>query len=214
MQIVIITIKMILEAAPLLSVGFLVGLSGAIIPGPLFAFTVLDTTKKGTVTGHRIIVGHVIWESLIIGAIFLGFGWILEAYSSHLYLVGGAVFLIMGFDMVWRRRDPNVVKMERAKVNSSVVGGIFYTALNPTQPIWWATAGLALLLMGLETVGVLGVLFVTAGHWAADFAYYTFLSYAVHRCRRFISPKKLAVALGAFLVVLGAYFIAQGVGAL
>uniref|UniRef100_A0A7C3IT84 Lysine transporter LysE n=1 Tax=Candidatus Methanomethylicus mesodigestus TaxID=1867258 RepID=A0A7C3IT84_9CREN len=205
---------MLLELLSLFSVGLLVGLSGAVIPGPLFAFTVLDTTKKGRVTGHFVIAGHMIWESIIIMIILFGFGWILEGNSGAFYLVGGAVLALMGANMVRRRASSEGIRMEKARLNSSVGGGIFYTAFNPTQPIWWATAGLALLLLGLNSAGMAGVAVVTAGHWAADLAYYTSVSYAVHRYNRFLNPRQgqLTAALGVFLAALGLIFIAQGIG--
>lgn len=42
--------------------GFIVGLSGAILPGPLLAFTVFDTSRKRRVTGHAIILSHALWS--------------------------------------------------------------------------------------------------------------------------------------------------------
>lgn len=205
---------MLLELLSLFSMGLLVGLSGAIIPGPLLAFTVFDTTRKGKVTGHFVIAGHVIWESLIIAVILFGFGWILEGNSWAFYLAGGAVLAFMGANMIRNRGSSDGARMEKAKLNSSLGGGIFYTAFNPTQPVWWATAGLALLLLGMNSAGAAGVAVVTAGHWAADLAYYTSVSYAVHRYSRFLNTrqKTLAVCLGAFLAALGMFFIAQGIG--
>ena len=53
---------MIVEFFTLLALGLMVGFSGAIIPGPLLAFTVFDTSRKKKITGPRIILGHAIWE--------------------------------------------------------------------------------------------------------------------------------------------------------
>jgi threonine/homoserine/homoserine lactone efflux protein len=53
---------MIFESVVLVSIGLVVGLSGAVIPGPLLAFTLYDTSRKGRVTGHYIMMGHVLWE--------------------------------------------------------------------------------------------------------------------------------------------------------
>jgi len=57
---------MLLNFLVLISLGFVIGLSGAIIPGPLLAFTVFDTSRKRSITGHFIIFGHVVWELIII----------------------------------------------------------------------------------------------------------------------------------------------------
>lgn len=202
---------MILEFLTLLSLGVVVGLSGAVIPGPLFAFTVFDTSRKRAITGHRIILGHVIWESVIILIILLGFGGLITRNTLVIYIVGGVALAFMGISMI--RSKGREISMENSRVNSSFVGGIFYTAFNPTQPLWWATAGLALLLTGLEIMGIMGVFIVTAGHWLSDLAYYSFVSFMVHRHERYINPhqKTISIVLGVFMALLGAYFLIQSI---
>ncbi|MGQ9782261.1 MAG: LysE family transporter [Nitrososphaeria archaeon] len=197
----------IINALSLFSLGFIVGLSGAIIPGPLLAFTVFDTTKKERVTGHTIIIGHALWELGIIVFILFGFGGIISQNGLIIYARGGLTLVLMGISMVRSKRKE--ITLETAKVNSSLIGGVFYTAFNPTQPPWWATAGLALLLKGLDDMGAVGILIVTIGHWLSDFTYYTFISLMVHRHRIYISPhqRKISIFLGIFMVSLGLYFI-------
>jgi len=68
---------MIFESLALVAIGLVVGLSGAIIPGPLLAFTLFDTSKQGRVTGHHVMMGHMLWELGVILLILLGFGWII-----------------------------------------------------------------------------------------------------------------------------------------
>ena len=201
---------MIFESVVLVSIGLVVGLSGAVIPGPLLAFTLYDTSRKGRVTGHYIMMGHVLWEFGVILLILFGFGWIILGNSEIIYLAGGLVLALMGIKMI--RSRTGEVKMDAAKVNSSLGGGIFYTAFNPTQPLWWATAGLALLLKGLEVMGILGVVLVTAGHWLADFGYYGFVSFVMHRHARYVNPKQqqISIILGLFLTAVGTYFLEQG----
>ncbi len=185
----------------------MVGLSGAVIPGPLLAFTVYDSTRKGRATGHLIIFGHIVWELIVILVIFLGFGWMIFQNRILIYGLGGPVLVLMGLGMV--RSRVGKVELERSRIDSSLVGGVFYTAFNPTQPLWWATAGLALLLKGLEVMDLMGVVLVTAGHWVSDFAYYIFISLMVHRYRTVIVPHQLLLSrvLGVFLTVLGGYFV-------
>jgi len=201
---------MIFESLALVSIGLVVGLSGAVIPGPLLAFTLYDTSRKGRVTGHYIMMGHVLWEFGVILLILLGFGWIILGNSEIIYLAGGLVLALMGIKMIKSRTGE--AKMDAAKVNSSLGGGIFYTAFNPTQPLWWATAGLALLLKGLEVMGILGVVLVTAGHWLADFGYYGFVSFVMHRHASYVNPRQrhISILLGFFLTALGIYFLEQG----
>lgn len=200
---------MIVEFFTLLSLGLTVGLAGAIIPGPLLAFTVFDTSRKKKMTGPKIILGHAVWESVIILVILLGFGGLIAQNYLVFYALGGVALAVIGISMI--RSKGKEISMEKSRVNSSFVGGIFYTAFNPTQPLWWATGGLTILLTGLETMSFAGVLVVTAGHWLSDLAYYSFVSFAVKRNEQHIVPhqRTLAVVLGVFMMLLGAYFLSQ-----
>ena len=202
---------MMVEFFTLLSLGLVVGFSGAVIPGPLLAFTVLDTSRKKKITGPRIILGHAIWESVIILIILLGFGGLITQNVLAIYILGGVALAAIGISMI-RSKDKEI-NMEKSKVNSSFIGGIFYTAFNPTQPLWWATEGLALLLTGLEMMSIIGVLVVTAGHWLADLIYYSFVSFAVKRNEQHIVPhqKAIAIVLGVFMMLLGTHFLIQSI---
>lgn len=94
---------MIVESLVLFSLGLVVGLDGAVIPGPLLAFTLFDTTNKGRATGHYIIIGHMLWEFGVILLILFGLGWTIVGNSQVIYLAGGVVLAVMGMRMVWSR---------------------------------------------------------------------------------------------------------------
>jgi len=93
----------IFESVLLVSIGLMVGLSGAVIPGPLLAFTLYDTSRKRRVTGHYIMMGHVLWEFGVILLILFGFGWIILGNSQIIYLAGGLVLAVMGIRMIHSR---------------------------------------------------------------------------------------------------------------
>ena len=199
-----------LEFLALFFLGLVIGLSGAIIPGPLLAFTIFDTSRKRKVTGHYVIFGHVLWEAVVILIILRGFGSLLTQSRTLFYVVGGLVLVLMGV-LMFRSVRKGEIEVRNSRVNSSLLGGVFYTVFNPTQPLWWATAGSALLLKGLETMSFMGVVTVTLGHWLSDFAYYTLISFMINRHERYISPKQrlISMFLGFFVVLLGAYFVIQ-----
>lgn len=199
-----------LELLALFFFGLVIGLSGAIIPGPLLAFTIIDTSRKRRITGHYVIFGHVLWEAVVILIILFGFGSLMTQYSAFIYVVGGLVLILMGVLMFIRREGE--VEVKNSRINSSMLGGLFYTAFNPTQPLWWATAGSALLLKGLEVMSFIGVVTVTLGHWLSDFAYYTLISSMINKHKRYISPRQRLVSmlLGFFVALLGIYFVIQG----
>jgi threonine/homoserine/homoserine lactone efflux protein len=147
---------------------------------------------------------------VIILLILAGFGWLITQNTTIIYVLGGLVFAYMGLNMI--RSQGVSLDMEESRMDSSLLGGLFYTAFNPTQPPWWATAGLALLLKGVEVMGITGAVMVTMGHWLSDFAYYILISYMVHRQGRFTNPhhREISIILGAFITLLAIYFISQG----
>jgi threonine/homoserine/homoserine lactone efflux protein len=174
------------------------------------AFVIMDSSRKRKITGHLTIVGHALWEALVICLILLGLGSVMTQYEVFIYVAGGLVLILMGAFMIKRRSRE--VKVERSKINSSILGGVFYTAFNPTQPLWWATAGLLLLLQGYEVMGTIGIVIVTIGHWFGDLTYYTLISYIIHKYGKYINPwqRKISIILGLFVAILGIYFIIQG----
>ena len=105
--------------------------------GLFLAFVIFDSSRKRKITGHFVIVGHALWEALVIYLILLGLDIIIKQYEVLIYVAGGSVLILMGAFMIKSRREK--VKVERSKVNSSILDGVFYTAFNPTQPPWWVT---------------------------------------------------------------------------
>jgi threonine/homoserine/homoserine lactone efflux protein len=199
------------ELLGLLFLGFAVGLSGAVIPGPLLAFVIFDSSRKRKITGHLVIVGHALWEALVICLILLGLGGLMTRYEFFIYAAGGLVLILMGIFMIRSRNEK--VEVRQSKVNSSMLGGVFYTAFNPTQPVWWATAGLALLLQGLKLLGSVGIATVTIGHWLADLTYYTLVSYMIYKYGKYLTPRhrQVTTVLGLFIAMLGLYFMIHGI---
>ncbi|MGC9346160.1 MAG: LysE family transporter [Candidatus Bathyarchaeales archaeon] len=143
--------------------------------------------------------------------ILLGLSSVMTQYGGFIYVAGGFMLILMGAFMIKSRSEE--VKVEQSKVNPSILGGVFYTAFNPTQPVWWATAGLALLLQGLELMGTVGIATVTIGHWLADLIYYTFISYMIYKYGRYINPwqRQILIILGLFIAILGLYFMIRGI---
>lgn len=194
-----------IEGAALLAVGFVVGLSGALLPGPLLAFTVADSLKRGAISGPLIILGHAAVEVFIIFLLVFSLAPYIMELKKYIFLAGGAFLIIMGYRMLRLRSEVS----EYSSSRSSIAGGVLFTVFNPGFPVWWASAGWALLLKGLEAMSYLGLALVVVGHWFADLGYYTFVSYSVDRGRDYLLARNRVVSRGlaGFLFVLGFYFI-------
>jgi threonine/homoserine/homoserine lactone efflux protein len=82
---------------------FVVGLSGAMMPGPLLTYTIQKTFAKGWRAGFIIIAGHAVLELCLIAVIFLGFDLVLQSNVAQIAigLVGGVLLGYMGIDMIY-----------------------------------------------------------------------------------------------------------------
>ncbi|WP_242965167.1 LysE family transporter [Petroclostridium xylanilyticum] len=81
---------------------FLIGFSGAMMPGPMLGITIDGSLKKGWTAGPLAVLGHGILELILI--IIMTFG--LKDFFSNptvaglIGLFGGAFFAWMGYGMI------------------------------------------------------------------------------------------------------------------
>ncbi|VVB50835.1 LysE type translocator [uncultured archaeon] len=197
----------------LLALGFVIGLSGALLPGPLLVYTISESLKRGRMAGPLIILGHVIVEVFLIGLIALGVATFVSSpfFVAAVSVIGGFVFVLMGVQLF--RTEFKYEKKEDF-AHHIVLGGMFFSAFNPGFPIWWATAGSRMLLEGYAAAGLLGVAVIVVGHWFADVGYFTLVSFAVHRGREKILTEKyvqwVRKGLALVLAAVGLYFLRTG----
>jgi len=206
--------KSLLLLLGLAGMGFGLGLSGALIPGPLLAFTITESVKHGSKTGVLVITGHLIVEVLVVFLIIIGFLKFLSSpFLAGTVGIAGAVLLF--FEGIFLVRQKNLtIQNVSAGAYGPVLGGIVFTLFNPTFPPWWATVGYNMLWEGMRQAGITGLSFVLAGHWASDFGWYVLVSNMVAGRRTLLLQERVYPALktimAAFMFFLGAYFLAGG----
>jgi threonine/homoserine/homoserine lactone efflux protein len=197
-----------------LGIGFIVGLSGALIPGPMLIFVITRTMSDGPKAGPMTAFGHMIVEFGILIAIVLGLNLILQdpPVQGVVGLLGGVLLIIFGLT--------NVIKSRKISVKSNtlgnfkygaIVGGIaFSSILNPSVPLWWGTVGLAMMMEAFLTTSILGAALWFVGHLLSDLTWYSFISYMISKRKKFREEriyKIIIVACGLVLIFLGASFI-------
>ena len=145
----------------LLFLGLTVGFSGAMLPGPLLIFTIERVSKYDIKEGFKIVFGHVIIETLIIVLILIGLTtiWSSKFILKIFSLIGGTAFVVMGTLMV-NKSHKYKISIDALHPKSrfkygAILGGILFTAFNPTFPIWWGTIGAPLLSRAL-LAGIIG----------------------------------------------------------
>jgi threonine/homoserine/homoserine lactone efflux protein len=172
---------------------FIVALSGALMPGPLLAVTVRDTSRQGFVAAPLLVLGHGILEAGLLALILLGLAeWVRgDTATSVIALAGGMMLLWMAVGMA---REVRTLRLDgvgresasgtgggdgrRASLFRPVFSGIVASISNPYWTIWWATIGLGYLLISRK-LGAAGVALFFAGHILADAVWYLFIGFAV-----------------------------------
>jgi threonine/homoserine/homoserine lactone efflux protein len=198
---------------PLLFLGLVafISLSGALMPGPVFATAVAKGCRDRN-AGAKIAAGHAVIEIPLVAAIFLGFETVLrnDAVFAAIGLVGGVFLFYMGASMMRTR-------MEDDRAQGSKLGpfaaGVALTAANPYFLLWWATVGASLIGTATGYGLVILPLFVMV-HLACDLGWLQFVSFSVNRSRRLLTGRGyryLFVACGAFLMVFALYFVVSSV---
>ncbi len=214
--------------ALLLGIGFFTGLSGALIPGPMLAYVLSDTMKKGARSGPLTVLGHISVELVLILALILGLGitsFVLE-FKSVVYVVGGIALVFMAITSIRGVHGASAGASATATGNtlrwrgfryayhSSIAGGILFTAFNPAFIPWWVTIGYPLLLQGFEWLALTGIALVSIGHFLSDLAWYSFVSYSFSRGEHFFVGRRYEVimlGLALFVITLGCFFFVKGV---
>jgi len=206
---------------------FLIGLSGAMMPGPVLVATINRSARMGFKAGPLIVLGHAIIEASLIAAIVLGLGDALErkAVVNPILVFGGGMLVFMGAQIVNEIRlgkvtlpeGPDEVDTgERESILRPVLDGIVTSGSNPYWMVWWATIGLALIYKASE-LGGLGVPVFYSGHILSDLVWYSIVSAGIAVGTRHMSDLIYRLVLGGcslFLIGLGLLFASQGITAL
>ena len=201
---------------------FVVGLSGAMSPGPVLTATIGEAMKRGFVAGPLIVLGHAILELLLLSMVVAGLGAFLQrdAVKGVLGLAGAAVLLFIGIRTMRTARSAVTGALrtsgsgdkDRHAWKGPVAAGILLSLSNPFWMVWWATIGLGYAAQALQH-GWLGLGAFYAGHTMSDLAWYSAVAAAVAGGRRICPPvvwTAVLVLCGFALCFLGAWFAWDG----
>ena len=193
--------------------GFIIGITGAMIPGPLTFFTVSETLKSDNTVGLRVILGHMAIEALIVSILVLGLH---KVFASKIVLwwisvIGGLALVTMGGILFTRVSSLKIndTKHCRGFSRGLFIGGVFFSIASPGFIIWWATIGVSTIAKALLS-GLLGVGIFIIGHWVADILWYWFISFATDKGKEYLSDslyRRLVRVFSMFLILLGVWFL-------
>lgn len=203
---------------------FVVGLSGAMAPGPVLTMTISMVLKRGFWAGPLIILGHAILELLLLALVVAGLGpWFaLPPVKRAFALIGGALLTGMGAQMLRGARQATAEALAaqttpaagspRSTIGGPVLAGILLSLSTPLWILWWATIGMGFVTQSLRH-GLLGLAAFYVGHISADLVWYSLVAAMVAGGRRICPPnvyRALFSACGAMLGMLGVLFLWKG----
>jgi threonine/homoserine/homoserine lactone efflux protein len=202
---------------------FVIGLSGALVPGPVLTVTIKEAGRRGAKAGPLITLGHGIAEIAITIALVAGLSAFINNTTLRMVIAiaGGAVLLYMGVSMI---RSLKTIELDLRAAGDAREGragtpvtpvllGISATLSNPYWFGWWGSIG-AGLIVASSAMGFKGIAAFVTGHVLSDLVWYSVVSYLVSlglsrgRGRWY---KALFAVCGAFLVVVGALFVRYGI---
>ncbi len=196
---------------------FVVGLSGAMAPGPVLAAVVSETLKSGFKAGPLIVLGHAILEVLVVTAAVAGLGaWLARPlWQAALGMIGGIMLALMGvFTIITARAAATAVvnglssQQASSQWRGPVAAGFLLSLSNPYWLLWWVTIGLFYVSQAWER-RLLGLSVFYFGHIGSDLAWYSLVAALVAAGRRSIPPSIYRWALvlcGLALIGLGIKF--------
>ncbi len=188
-----------------------VGLSGALMPGPLTVVALHQAMGIGMAAGVLVGSTHAALELLMVLALGAGLGRLLvrPANAVAIAVAGGLALLAMSWQMMTVTPALTAATHPGTGMTPSgpLLGGAIATLGNPYWFLWWATIGAS----QIAWAGRRHRLVFWLGHITADVAWLTALAAAVSQGRGLLTGPAyslLVQGLGAMVGILGLYFLA------
>jgi threonine/homoserine/homoserine lactone efflux protein len=191
--------------------GFVIGLTGALAPGPTLVATINASIAGDWTSGLKVSLGHVIVELFLVILILLGLATVALPYTSAIAGIGGIALIAFGALTLAGSRKATMKTSSPQRVANPYMAGLVTSAANPYFWIWWLSIGSAMVIAGLQGGLVLvGALMI--GHWSADTVWLTLVSTGVSKGRTIVSDstyRKINALCGIFLILFGAYYLSR-----
>ena len=199
---------------------FVLGLGGAVSPGPVSTAIISLAPRQGWRVGPLIALGHSLLELLVVVLIAFGLQRFLSQtiFQIAISFLGGLLLIYMGTSMLNDLRQGKMRlpkesdKGEHNEIRKIVWLGVATTLANPFWFAWWITVPTSYLAQtaALETLPLAAFYL---GHISADFAWDSSLASFVASERPWMNDNVYGIiiaASGLFLVNLGASFLLEG----
>ena len=202
----------------LFATSLLVGLSGAVAPGPLLTAVIGDVARTGFWTAPMLVLGHALLELVTVLALARGLARAIRnpAVLRTIAALGGITLFVLGGDLA-RSAWVGAVHLDEVQTASAaalpILTGVVVSVSNPYWVLWWVTVGAGYTALALRhgTAG-LGAFYV--GHIMADFGWYVPIALLLSAGQQLFDAEVYRVIIGlagAFLIAMGLFFIVLAV---
>ena len=199
---------------------FVIGLSGAMMPGPLLTYVINGSLRKGVIAGPLLVLGHALLELLLVILMVLGLSKLFAnpMFTAIMGIVGGAILLWMGAGMVKAALKKEIsiedeTGEKKGQISGLILPGALVSVSNPYWILWWATVGMTYLAQAYQQ-GVFGAGAFYVGHVLADFVWYSIVAWIVAFGRKILNDsiyRGLITFFGLILIYFAGTFIVGGV---
>ena len=198
----------------LFATSLLVGLSGAVAPGPLLTAVIGDVARTGFWTAPLLVLGHALLELVTVLAMARAIR--NPAVLRTIAALGGITLLVLGSDLA-RSAWIGAVYLDEVQTASAaalpILTGVIVSVSNPYWVLWWVTVGAGYTALALRhgTAG-LGAFYV--GHIMADFGWYVPIALLLSAGQQLFDAEVYRVIIGlagVFLIAMGLFFIVLAV---
>jgi threonine/homoserine/homoserine lactone efflux protein len=192
-----------------------VGFSGAVVPGPLFAYAVGQALTFGWMAGLWLSLGHVLAEVLLVLGLRAGLGDFLQRPKTIrvIGLLGGLVLLYFAWSML-TMPTMAVTATRGVAISSGLFGliwkGMLLTLVNPYFYLWWATIGLGMITTQAAKHGPRTWEVFLCGHGLSDVLWYGAISILLAVSGSFLRPSvhhAIIMTAGIGVAIVGMIFI-------
>ncbi|MFC1814757.1 LysE family transporter [Thermodesulfobacteriota bacterium] len=211
------------------SFSFMMALTGAMSPGPLLTYTIIQsikTSRRGYLMGIWVIMGHAVLEIGIIIFLLIGLSFVLKniIVVRTIGIVGGLILVYFGASIIrnvyidniptsfltsFDKQNQDSIVTKSKGMQNPIVGGIMISMSNPYWWVWWATIGFAFIIqfnISFRQWPRLIVFFL--GHEAGDLTWYLIVSILAFFGIRHLNKKAyygILASCGIFMILLGIY---------
>ena len=200
-----------IEIFQMFTLGFFIGLTGALAPGPTLVATINASIAGNWTTGLKVTLGHVIVELFLVILILMGLMTFASAYTTAISGIGGFALVVFGVITIMGSRKASLGNPAFQTVANPYLAGLVTSAANPYFWIWWFSVGSAMVIAGLQG-GLFLVAVLMIGHWSADTLWLTLVSSGISTGRTIFSDttyRKIITLCGIFLILFGAYYLSR-----